>query len=392
MSRRRLLPDSASKRATFARLIAAAWLLAALVAPAAVAQEAWKKNYNDAVHEFAGKQPDYVAIGQKLMASIDDRSSPTKHGPNVIISSQQRGYIPEFYLAQICVKTGRPEDALQFVEQARSYLSDRDELAVLTKTAEEAHRLIADRTPATRGAPPPITPPAPAPGVIASPPPAAAAPAPVNPPAPDPAAAKLAEFNNEIAAATRAAAAGNFAEARAAAERARRLGVDSPRVDALEADIRRREQANLLEEAQQALKKDFLIAARIKATQARALGGDTTLADSVLASINSRERAVPAATAPAAQERAGMRAFLSGDYRAAIDVLKDLAPRDPRARLYVATSEAALALLETDTAKKAALTSDAQRDWAAIAGARATFDADLQYVSPEIRRILGISQ
>jgi hypothetical protein len=379
-------------------VIAAAWLLSALVATPAVAQEPWKKNYSDAVHDFETLKPpklDLIEIERKLMLSMNDKGAP-KHSPNTIISSQQRGYIPEYYLAQICARTGRPEAALEYVRQARSYLTDPDKVAVLNQIENDAHQAINTRDAAARGSTPPTQPSATSSTSVA-PPPAAApppAPAPANPATPtiDPAVAKREEFNNEIAAGTKAAAAGNFNEARAAAERARRMGVDSARVDALAADIRKREQASLLDEAQQALKKDFLIEARTKAQQAKDLGGDTTLADSLLASINGRERVVPAATAPAAQERAGMRAFFTGDYRGSIDMLKDLAPRDARARFYVATSEAALALLETDATKKASLTSDAQRDWTAIAGSRATFAADLPYVSPEILRLLGISQ
>ena len=85
-------------------------------------------------------------------------------------------------------------------------------------------------------------------------------------------------------------------------------------------------------------------------------------------------------------EREAMTLFYKGEYanaRTRIQAFRD-GPSD-RMRLYLACSQAALALLQKD----ANLAAEAGRTYAVVKPAIGQFNADLRYISPAIQKVLA---
>ena len=85
-------------------------------------------------------------------------------------------------------------------------------------------------------------------------------------------------------------------------------------------------------------------------------------------------------------ERDALRLFLRGDYDVARQRLQAFGPDpSPRMQLYLASSQAALALLRKDEA----LAAEARRTYSRLRPHAATFEPDFRYISPAVRRVLN---
>ena len=426
------------------------------------AQDLWYKSYLDG--KSAYEKGDLGTAERKIKAAMDAKDAPKERGQTVPLVSQQRGFLPEYYLALICASEKRWTEALTYAQKAQTYVKRSDkEWSLLSGVLLDAPAAVA------AAAPPAASPP----------------PAPTQPPAsPDTSAkssapgaqvtfdklmgnaraaltaGRLDEARSLVAQAQTlnfdAAAAGNlgkqidaqefaavmtearkavgekrYAAGRTSAQRARALGIDNAQADALLGDITRQENfSSALVEAQKALTERRWTAARDAAARARSFNVDNQqaddvsrsadvadLSDQVNALVASRSFAqvapildrlatldpgnalvartrplVNASLADSDKERLGMGAFYRGQYRAAIDTLQQLAGSGRvRAKLYIASSRAALSLVELDASAKTALEQQARQDFESIRGDQATFAADLPYLSPSIKKVLGIS-
>ena len=87
-----------------------------------------------------------------------------------------------------------------------------------------------------------------------------------------------------------------------------------------------------------------------------------------------------------ATEREAMRLYLRGDYdRARAQIQAFAEGPSPRMRLYLACSQAALAVLRGD----AALADEARRTYGAVKGDAPTFVTDFRYISPAVQKVLN---
>jgi hypothetical protein len=382
MSLRRSWPGSVS---SFALAVA---LVAAGPAARAAAQDTWQKAYSDGERAFTHN--DYVTAEQKFRYAIANNPSKNR-GPKVLVISQQRGFIPEYYLAIICAET-KPEEALKFAGIAGTYLESKEQIDTLKAAEAKATQVL--RSVQTGSVPVPPT------GRDTK-------------PAVDPSAqavkdiraalstgqldaavqlrdqarangAKGSEFDDvshtvdqrvdqktfdtAMSAATQALAANRFSEAAQQAQRARQTGIDPGRVTAFEADLSRQQQA----------------------------AAGSGVASRTTTEATPSGRSMPSRPSPAVvdAERRGLRALLSGDYQVAMAVLQASAldVDGQRARFYLACAEAGQALMEPDPAKRSNLQAEARQDWQAVAASRPSFAADLRYISPAILRTLGIAQ
>lgn len=394
MSRHRSWLASVTRLALAGAIVLALGLIA--TSRLVSAQDTWWKAYLDG--ESAFKNHDYTTAEAKLRDSIARAPKGQSHGPKAVLVSQQRGFIPEYYLAIICADSGRAADALEFVGQAKYYLTDKTQVDALAAAEKKAKNALAAAQP-----------PAPAAGAgdtgRSNPPPSTPAKPPV-----DPYAEVIASLRSELNA-------GKLDEAIRDRNQARVGGAKGDAFDAVSRAIDQKDFDRAMATADQALKEKKFADAMTAAEHARGLFVDpgkvisleseiTRLADAAKAVVPAPDRgkaapppptAPPRPPAPSAAvldaQRRGLRAFLSGDYQDAMLALRPVAldANGARARFYLACAEAGLALLEPDAAKRANLESEAKRDWQAVAVNRASFSADFTFVSPAIMRTLGIA-
>ena len=184
-----------------------------------------------------------------------------------------------------------------------------------------------------------------------------------------------------------------YADAAAAAQRVRTLGGDPTAAD----ELLRKATAGptfetFLSQATAALARNSFGEAREDTRHAKDLNVDGTRVDALSARVDTAEHTFSTKLNAAEQQRMGMHDFFSGDYAGAITVLAPVAGSGvARAQLYLASAEAAQSILEPDEAKRSQLAANARRDWSPIAGQRASFTADLAYLSPAIAKVLGIA-
>lgn len=395
MSRHRSWLASATRLAFAGAIVLALGLIA--TSRLVSAQDTWWKAYLDGEEAF--KNHDYVKAEAKLRDSIARAPKGQSHGPKAVLISQQRGFIPEYYLAIIYADSpGRAADALEFVGQAKYYLTDKTQIDALAAAEKKAKNALAAAQP-----------PAPAPGSgdagRSNGPPST----PAKPPA-DPYAEVIASLRSELNA-------GKLDEAIRDRNQARVGGAKGDAFDAVSRAIDQKDFDRAMAAADQALKEKKFADAMTAAEHARGLFVDpgkvssleseiTRLADAAKAVGPAPDRgkvapppptAPPKPAAPSAAvldaQRRGLRALLLGDYQDAMLALRPVAldANGARARFYLACAEAGLALTEPDAARRANLESEAKRDWQAVAADRASFSADLTFVSPAIMRTLGIA-
>jgi hypothetical protein len=287
--------NRARRGAQSAFLLVAVACAATAMPHSVYAQEPWKKLYVDAKGAF--ERRDYAVAEQKFKASMDDASAPKTHGPKVLIYSQVRGFIPEYYLALIYASQKKFPEAIHYATIAEGYLkrSDAPYYATL-HTASETAKLA------------------------------------MNAPLPAPSGTRLRgdvavalagghfddarnlvrqgqaagatgndvtellrqidreEFSVLMRDAGTARDARNFAEAARLASRARQLNVDNKQADDLVSDIANRETfTRLIADGRRALGSGQVAQARDSAQRARALSLDTGQVDALLADISRHE-------------------------------------------------------------------------------------------------------
>lgn len=205
-------------------------------------------------------------------------------------------------------------------------------------------------------------------------------------------------------AARSALANGNDAEAQRHIDRLAAFNPQHPGIDALRGElgqVRRRQEADRIAgRARQALNGRNASAAsqeigRLTASNPNhaALPGLRTDLVRLEAAIKAGgvEAAAAAASADVtrrrlATEREAMRLYLRGDYdRARAQIQAFAEGPSPRMRLYLACSQAALAVLRGD----AALADEARRTYGAVKGDAPTFVTDFRYISPAVQKVLN---
>lgn len=205
-------------------------------------------------------------------------------------------------------------------------------------------------------------------------------------------------------AARNALASGNDAEAQRHIDRLASVNPQFPGIDALRAELgqlrRRRESDQIAGRARQALSGRNRSAAsqeigRLASTNPKhpslpGLRSDLARLEAALKAVTADAAAAAAAAADVARrrvatERDTMRLYLLGDYdRAQAQILAFVEEPTPRMQLYLACSQAALALLRGD----AELAAEARRTYGAVKADTAKFAADFRYISPAVQKLL----
>ena len=205
-------------------------------------------------------------------------------------------------------------------------------------------------------------------------------------------------------AARTALAGGNDAVAQGHIDRLAALNPQHPGLDALRGElgqVRRRRDADLIAgRARQALNGRNASAAsqeigRLAATVPNhpslpGLRGDLVRLEAAL-KAGTAEATAAAASADAARrrlatERDALRLYLRGDYdRARAQIQAFPEDPSPRMRLYLACSQAALALLRGDEK----LATEARRTYGAVKADAAAFATDFRYISPAVQQLLN---
>jgi tetratricopeptide (TPR) repeat protein len=90
------------------------------------AQDLWYKTYLDA--KTAYDRHDLATAEQKFLASMSERGAPREHGPSVLLVSQQRGFMPEYYLALIYAERKQWVDVVRYATLAERYRDLTDHL------------------------------------------------------------------------------------------------------------------------------------------------------------------------------------------------------------------------------------------------------------------------
>jgi hypothetical protein len=455
------------------------------------AQDLWYKTYLDA--KAAYDRRDFATAEQKFFASMSQPGAPREHGPGVLLVSQQRGFMPEYYLALIYADRQQWVDVVRYATLAERYRDlspqlrdpivkaraaatkaletpargsgsnpDADALFKNAQAAATAGRFDDARTAASQAL---------AKGASASSiellrqviddqefdavlSDAAKSRDDGRLPAARAAVARLRALNvgaarkslidplatsidhRETYAAAMAEArqfAGNnrWTDARTSAERASALGVNDAEARAFATEAGRQETfAALLATAKQAFDANRLSDARAAVVSAKALRIDSGQLDDLdakitirdlsgridtmvaagtvqglsplveqLAAVSPRDPAIAKAQTfiaghlgEAAKERLGLSEFFRGRYESAAGTLAQIDDKDrPRARLYLACAQAALALVESDDKRKKQLESDARQTLNSVRArvGRLTPD-DLRFVSPSILHLLQL--
>jgi hypothetical protein len=262
------------------------------------AQDQWYQVYRDG--ESAFKKGDYNLAERKMLEAMSHPSAPKTRGPDVLQISQQRGFIPEYYLALIYNSQKKYAEAVKYATVAGSYLTPRNRpyydnlrdtndkaklalngfnlplgggsgtsTAVAVNAALEAGRFDDARTAARQGQTAGTS------------------------------AAEVTdllkridqqEFTVVMRDAAKARDARQYAEATRLAGRARELNVDNSKADALTTDISNRETfARLLADGRRALAAHQFAQARDNATRARALNLDNQQVDALVGDISRQE-------------------------------------------------------------------------------------------------------
>jgi hypothetical protein len=257
-------------------------------------QDLWTRTYLDG--EVAFKRNDFETAERKMQAVMNDPNAPTRHGPQVMVVGQAGGFIPEYYLALIYRKSKNQEDALNYARIAKAYFAERDDRRTEMTTVEteainavtaadnqrRADKLLTDATAEFSA------------GRLE---PARAFLAQLRPLGLNATAANdllrridAQEFTGLKTDAIKALTEKRYADARAAATRARALNVDNSWADGFNTEIARHETyESAMAQARQALTDRRLGEARTAATRARGTNVNTQQADAILGDITRHE-------------------------------------------------------------------------------------------------------
>ncbi len=381
---------------------AALLLLALLALPAgAAAQLPWLRDYQDGVREF--ERGNLALAEQKLKeAKADPRAPEQSRTARSGTSMFTEVFIPDYYLGLIAARQGRYQEAVKLLEGALAAglvtRRQRKEFDLATtqlaRSKEEAGKLAAARPPPE---PSPSTPTPPPPSGPTGPEPAPVKPAPTPTPAPAAPPAWLEPFRRAIEAGRAALREGRFADARSSAAAARQNAGDQPsrgQADSLQREI----DAAVAQEANRAASRvrEALTARNVEGAQSQiaALEGlDPN--HSALAQLRrelTRVRdAIAALAAVARAEREAIFLFFSGDYQKAAGTLRRAigsGHTSPRIHLYLACSQAALALL-SGASRNEELVQEARRQYALARPGENEFAADRRFISPKILELLN---
>jgi hypothetical protein len=301
MSLSRLWRASASSRFGLGALLAAS-----LATTVVVSQEPWKKDYDAGVRAF--EDNDFVSAEKNLVKAFNEAPKDQVRSETLVLTSQLRGFEPEFYLALTYLKLGRPDEALRYGKMAEPFLKPGNNLTKLKAAEAEATRQLPSNT---------VTPPvggadsgrATTTGpVLTVPPPPVDVVTPIrtalnagNLPeahrlrdrakAAGETSAGFTQVSREVdqkdvdAAvqdANQKLSAKQYADARSAVKGARAFGLDAIQLDGLDRDIDHAEAANELTSAQQALAAKDYPKATTSAQRVKTLGGDGQAADVIL--------------------------------------------------------------------------------------------------------------
>jgi tetratricopeptide (TPR) repeat protein len=334
------------------------------------AQDLWYQAYTAGVQAF--NRGDLVTAERKLTDALNAKNASPARGRKVLYYSQIRDeFLPEYYLAVVLARQGKYAEAIAFANKAEPYMKgDRDYA-----------KLVAARTDAERGLKPPVV------AEVRPPPPPPPPPVTTIPPSTGPtaeelrAAAARGNFDRLFGEATRAAAAGRWADARLSANQARGLGIDNKRTDDLlktidVQDLTAQLNARLASRQWQAA----------QALVARVAGLDPANT----AVVEGRQRIARGLADDG--ERGGLGAFYRGQYQQALDILNGVPAdiRTPRIVFYMACSNAALGLL--DGPKGRGRLQSARDLFKGIRPNLSGLTVDRRYISPTIIRALeGVS-
>lgn len=376
-------------------------LLALLAVPAgAAAQLPWLRDYRDGVREF--ERGNLALAEQKLKeAKADPRAPEQSREARSGTSMFTEVFIPDYYLGVIAARQGRYQEAIKLLEGALAagLVTKRQrkefDLATtqLARSKEEAGKLAAARPP--EPAPPSPTPPPPS--GPSGPEPAPVKPTPTPTPAPAAPPAWLEPFRRAIEAGRTALREGRFADARSSAATARQNAGDQSsrgQADSLGREI----DSAVAQEANRAASRvrEALTARNVDGAQSQLAvleGLDPN--HSALAQLRrelTRVRdAIAALAAVARAEREAIFLFFSGDYQKAAGTLRRAigsGHTSPRIHLYLACSQAALALL-SGASRNEDLVQEARRQYALARPAENAFTADRRFISPRILELLN---
>ena len=277
---------AAAWRARVAAAVALLWLAAG---PAA-AQPPWYELYEEAKQHIARAQKggaqasaEWAAAENKLNRAKTARGAPAPGRNRLYYGQWRQDFLPDYFLGIVYRNTGRPELAVQSFEVSARVIAEKDkDRPELNRELALAQKAVTDKTGAT--------------GLNTAANTNTGAGGGTGTPAGTGTAATTAadarrSFTAAMAQARRSLDSADFAQARASAEAAVRLGVDNAAANALLSDIGRRENfATLLAQAQKALQSRQYAEARRSAGQAAELGVDAPKVREVLADVERHER------------------------------------------------------------------------------------------------------
>jgi tetratricopeptide (TPR) repeat protein len=338
-----------------------------------LAQDLWYRSYKDGVSAY--NRGDYRTAEAKFTAALRAKDAPTARGRKVLYYSQIRDeFLPEYYLAVINAKNGNYAEALRLAQAAEKYISASDReyasLASARVASQNALNAAGVNAPdnARGGGPSRAGGAGPSPAPVVGPTPAAQAAARTN-------------FDGLVRQARAALTDGRWSEARTAATSAKALGVDNRQADDLLKSV---------DVEEFTARVTNRVAARAWPEAAAAVENLSKVdpANPLIATTQKTIASGIAVDEVLRLERTGIGAFYRGDYQGALSALGqariDVAPapdRD-RIRLYIACSNAALAILEGANGKTRL--QRAQELFRQLRPNQDLFAVDRRYISPQI--------
>jgi hypothetical protein len=391
--------------------------------PAAGAQQAWVKAYEDGVKEF---QRGNDALAEAKLIEAREKGPKLQSRRHNYHSLVYRPFIPDFYLGVIYARTRRHKLAQEYLERAlRDQLVKEDDRAnfalaqtSLEKVREEQGRLASStrpnttpevRPPASTTTTPPastsnVTPTNPStqtppqtqqPNNAATPPPVRPNPPPVNPPA-NAEPTWLAGFRRSMQEARTALEQSRYTDARSSLAAARSLPLDTVRrqeADTLGRSIditQNMEAQRIADRARSAIIKKDIDVAVTQVARLETLAPSHAALPELRGGIERLRSAQQGVADLAKIERLGVRLFLSGNYKESAAELERAVGdgvSSPRIHLFLASSRAAQALLAPES-EKPALIAAARKHYALAKPASGALAADQRFISTSIRQLL----
>lgn len=410
--------------------------LAAVLLPApAAAQLAWARDYDDGVELFKKGTNDALAE-QKLIQARDHPRAPDQSRKATFSSTYIKPFIPDYYLGLIAERRGEYAKAQRLLEGVlqRGLVTsgDRAEFAAATaglQRAREGETRLANarRPPPIETKPSSTQPtqtasnqPAPQPSGSQTQPPGSPTATPVRPPpttnttvtpppikpvppaAPPPEPAWLPSFRRAMDASRLSLSRGRYAEARGTLSAARSLAGNAASREAIAsreaADSLGREidaaqnaaASRIVERARSAIRRREIDTALTHVATLEKLAPGHVAIGELRTGVDRLRGELRGMADLARVERAGVKLFLSGNYKDSAEELEraiEAGVTSPRIYLFLASSHAAQALLAPE-ADRPALVEEARRTYALAKPGESGLATDRRFISPTILKLL----